>query len=314
MEHDLKWLHRQNRMARCKKHGLHYDPKVARGCILCLKEAPRRVSKPKFLLLLLAILGLSFALFQIFGKKPPPADDGLGIRGLPVSASSGIERIDPEAHRVSILAFEDTLFDRNPSGPSRTRDRLDATGQTLQQEVSRQGKEAIAEFRDDMEGFLELVRAQPVDPARQVQLQKAWTQIRNRHFAEAAWLARAETGAAESQTGASRYRSAGADLESLLRDALADVEPLAGTDDADAWKSFTNRFGGRLESLIDEKPARPRANADAQLLLGYQSFEKALRGARALARRGNPPGDTRQVASALEAAENARRAFEKARE
>lgn len=314
MDQDLKWLHRQNRMVRCKKHGLHYDPKVARGCYLCLKEAPRRVSKPKFLLLLLAILGLSFALFQMFGKKPLPADDSLGIRGLPVNTAGGDSPIDPEAHRVPIQAFEDTLFDPDPSNPSQAQDRLDAAGQTLQLEISRQGAGSADEFRDDMDGFLELVRAQPVDKARQRKLQTAWTQIRRQHFAEASWFGRADPSAAESKAGLSRYRSAGADLETLLRDALRDVEGLVGSDDTGAWKSFTNRFRGRLDAMLEAKPSRPRANADAQLLLGYQSFEEALRGARALAKRGNPPGDTRQIARALEAAEKARRAFDEARE
>ncbi len=58
MSRDDHWIKRRQRAAKCKIHGLHYDPELTSGCTLCRKEGlaalPRK--KPQMLVMLLSML------------------------------------------------------------------------------------------------------------------------------------------------------------------------------------------------------------------------------------------------------------------
>ena len=38
MAEHQSWIERRQRMVRCKTHGLHFDPRLSSGCVLCVKE------------------------------------------------------------------------------------------------------------------------------------------------------------------------------------------------------------------------------------------------------------------------------------
>ena len=53
MPDNNSWAERRQRMVKCKKHGLHYDPEMSTGCTRCLREAAKiRTTRPPQLVLI----------------------------------------------------------------------------------------------------------------------------------------------------------------------------------------------------------------------------------------------------------------------
>lgn len=307
------WIERQQRMVKCRRHGLHYDPKLASGCYLCLKEAAkrRRPTPPKFLVLLLCGLGVALILFRIFGMRQD------GAEGPSVSAASPptvVEKpIDPEPLRRELIAFEEALFQTTP----RTRDELDAvrtrlatTGASLRDALAQRHAGTVAEVSLD-----ELVAAVPrhLSFEHLEQLRERWLRLRRRHLASAPWLA--EGGATESaslrqRASEAQYRSVAFELVGLLQEASAEAAAQSTNPDPAAWRSFIGDWRTRLQGIAEGGLRRPRTDASPNVMLGFDHLGKAFDQALALASSPNPPRNAEGFQRALELAERSQQAFD----
>jgi hypothetical protein len=314
---------RLERMVRCKAHGLHYDPGLRSGCVLCQKEAAKSHARSgaRAPILLLSLLGVVAVLFLIFGRDgDTPA--GVSSEGAETGAATPADRLDPALYRRSIEALETVLF-RTPveSGPDleAARANLATAAGNLSRELRRTGPEVaaaevaadeVAELGDAPEpfGFRELERARD-----------DWLRIRQRHLRSAPWLAAppAAGGAARDRPVRAEFRAHADALVALIQDGASRAATLAGEPPGPerdrGWREFLTDWNGRVEELVRSTPERPGVDAGADLLVAIQQLEGALQQTWTLSRDGSLPRGPDPAArfdEVLRVAERAREAFE----
>lgn len=271
------WVERRQRMVRCKPHGLHYDPELATGCALCLKEAAAKAQParpPQLVIILLCLLGMAFIVFWIFG---PGRDESAGAIDLGVASSSAVavERLDPELFRPRIEAFETALFRLPIQG---TGDLLAVSAETVRS--ARELSEAVLEAAPQrgLELADQVARIGQAMPTDQVILndvllaRSEWLRLRKRHLEPASWFHQ-PTGKAPTEVDLSRvdYGAIASDLRALLTDATQAVET-----GGESWAQTRADLLDRLRGLERRLPRRPDPRADARLLLAIQDLERAL--------------------------------------
>ena len=316
MASNESWIERQQRMVKCRRHGLHYDPKLAGGCYLCLKERAKRrkPSTPKFLLLLSMILGLAVVLYRFFGPDLGPKEEAL--IGLEIEEAAPNRVLDPEDYRNEIQAFEQALFE----APSTTRDelavtsgRIGSTARILRDTLQEHDGDAVAAVAMDA-----LARAIPgtLDFARLEKAREDWLRLRRRHLGSAPWFLEppatvAGGVSAERRAAVAEYRDIASELVLLLQDGNAQALALVSTPDQEAWNTFMDDWRERLREIAARKPKRPRSGASSDVLLGFERLERAFSQARGLANgKSSPQQASGAFQRAYEQAEEAARAFD----
>jgi hypothetical protein len=292
------WLERQRRMVRCKEHGLHYDPKIATGCYLCLKEAARHkiYRRPKFLVLLASALAMALILYAMFGPDQPYDPDSAAPEGLVLGDEDGgpVRRLDPTPYRGAVEALEQAFF-RTPIESSAdlalVGPRLVSTTSSLRTAVGREHPDSpVTRALDNLENEL------PRDSFSFADLESAregWLRLRERYLEEAAFYyrppARSNTRSAAQPASLAEYRTLANDLESLLSDGYYAAQSAIDAGDSTGWQSFAKGWRERFTELAKTRPRQPRPDAEAALLLAYQDLDQALRKADALSRNTRLP-------------------------
>ena len=285
MAEQESWIERRRRMVRCKTHGLHYDPELSSGCVLCLKEwsklVPRRA--PQFTIVLLCILGMAAILYRVFG---PGQTAGAAVIVEEEVAVDG--RLDPEPYRQAIEAIEAGLFapvddgrvlvDAGSSFATGSAD-LSVTIRRLDPE-SAETADLVAALGDaTSEGF---------DFAVLERLREDWLRLRGRRFLPAGWfLVPAMAGTAGDRVLLAEHRELARGLRTLLYEGAAQAQALFdsenGVESGERWQAFAADWHQRIDDLWRDRPPRPSANAATELLIGIQELERAFQRTRALA-------------------------------
>lgn len=322
MADEEHWAQRRQRAAKCKIHGLHYDPRLTSGCALCRKEAPAAPrQRPQMVLMLLSLLGVAVCLYRVFGPDSVRADSETAAPPTtPAAATAAVSgRLAPEPYRASIEAAEQALFHSAATRPLEMGDQIViALGQLQRDLVNRQqGEEAVATLGE----LSDRVTVGPFSLELLASLRDEWTRLRGRTFQSAPWFAvPSRINPSNDRAALVTYRAAADDLFYLLDEGagrarelltppspnLFDREDLARS--REAWRSFRTDWGQRIVDLRRGLPTRPGANADPQVLLATQRLEDAFARVSALAA-GDLPSQT-HVDAAFDAAEQARRSFD----
>ncbi len=313
------WLSRQQRMVKCPKHGLHFDPKMSTGCMRCLKERakirPKR--RPQPLIILVCVLGITIALFRMFGPDLGPQEERL--EGLTVSDSSAERTLEPEPYRQNIESFEAALFDSETTKTSdlevareRIRSAAGLFSEALQQaDADVIAAREVAALVDGLDNsawtFVDLEK-----------LRDQWLRIRRRHFDDADWYhspatSRRSVGATQ-RASLAEYRDIADELASLLRQGSSEVSGMSSeaNERAASWRDFADDLNTRLRDIAARQPSRPRADSDSLLLVAFQNLERAFNSARSLGASKTPPPDASRFDEALRVAEDAVQGFEDA--
>lgn len=319
MSSNEDWLSRQQRMVKCPKHGLHFDPKMSTGCMRCLKERakirPKR--RPQPLIILACVLGITIALFRIFGPDLGPQEERL--EGLSIEDASAAQILEPGPYRRNIESFETILFDAETSkspdlevARGRIRSAVNQLSEALQAgDADAIATREVALLADGLgtDGWtfvdLETLRDQ-------------WLRIRRRHFVDADWYHRPaasqRSAAASQRASLAEYRDIAEELAGLLRQGSSEISSMAdeSTQRVQSWQGFADDLNARLQDIASRQPSRPRADSDSQLLVAFQSLERAFNMARSLGASKAPPPDSSRFEDALRIAEDAVRGFEDA--
>lgn len=310
------WIERRQRVLRCKAHGLHYDPKLASGCTLCLKDKagapPQRA--PHFTTILLCVLGMSIVLFQIFGPQQS-AEGGVGT--VPQEVAVEVTRWAPDPYRPWIRALETDLFRRVGDD-----DTLAATGVSVAT-VARSLGEAVREREPEggyalADAVTGLGSAAGEDLTFQglERLRDDWLRIRRRYFRPAPWFAEPEIrGSQAERVTAARLSALASRLEALIQEGAVEVQMYAESagqpDRNERFEGFLAEWRQRLEETWNDRPPTPGSRADPRILVAAQGLEQAFRQVQALSSdagfvRGTQPaarfnGILRQVETAQSA-------------
>ena len=318
MDPNVNWIERQQRMVRCRKHGLHYDPKMASGCYLCVKEAAKRrkPSAPKFLVLLLCLFGMALVLFRIFGPKLGPEEEALV--GLEIDNPEVNRTLDPEDYRSEVTAFERALFEGSTSSLDDLRlasGQIRSSARILRTTLEDQDGDSVGAiaFSDLEQSIPEAMAFADLE-----RLRDDWLRLRNRHLGRADWFhspaGRSQGASAEQRAAVAEYNDISRSLLDLLQDGNAQALALAGQASNDEWRGFMDDWRERLGEIAARKPRRPRSGADPQVLIGFERLEKAFGQARSVAGSNASPQQAAGVfQQAASQAEEAVAAFDQAR-
>ncbi|NJL26665.1 MAG: hypothetical protein HC897_01725, partial [Thermoanaerobaculia bacterium] len=232
------WVERQQRLVRCKIHGLHYDPKLTSGCIICRKQEQPKRRSPQLAIMLLLLLGIVFVFLQLLTPwlKQPSAETGPAIaeieaQSAETQAPGRPPRLEPQPFRGAIEALEGALFRPQTPDLSEIDDQVAAAGSRLSEELQRGGGDMGLAAAASIDSLLErwqtsLGTLQDVEKAR-----SQWIESRDRFFEEAPWYSHlsSDVGRVERVTLLA-YREVAAEAEALIADGLAQIQ--AERDDA----------------------------------------------------------------------------------
>lgn len=270
MSEQSTWTQRRRRLVRCKKHDLHFDPSMTSGCALCRKEEPLANHKgPQLLVLLLALLGVAFAAYQIF--KPNAATDT--PRTTP--SLSTLERtalvLDAEKYRAPITAFEQALFQSNAADfallAQQIGDAANRLSNTLRQQGSGQGTDLAGQIDRLTEGF----EASPLTLPKLESTRRGWRELRSRHFDFAPWMhSAARAGQDNEQANVLALRSIAEQLLNLTWEGNSQAQS------GDPWADWSVQWRQRILDLRQTLPSRPGTGVGASTLLGFQQLEESF--------------------------------------
>jgi hypothetical protein len=325
MADEEHWAQRRRRVAKCKVHGLHYDPRLTSGCTLCRKEGlgaePRQ--KPQTVLMLLSLLGVAVILFRMFGPgsavRADSAATAPAATAAPAAPGAASSRLDPEPYRAAIAALEQALFKGSAASLPEMSDQVYHGLAQLRRDLveRREGEDAAVALDEIGERIID----QGLSIESLARVREEWIRLRARTFRPAPWFVvpsrvAALTDRAELMT----YRAAADDLYALLgegaeraRQLLTPstpnfVDPKEVALNQETWRGYRADWRRRIVELRRQLPARPAASADPQVLLATQRLEQAFAQVSALAAGDLPAGE--RVGAAFDAAEQARRSFD----
>lgn len=325
MADDKHWIERRQRAAKCKVHGLHFDPRLTSGCVLCRKEgvnpAPRE--KPQFVVMLLSLLGIAVVLYRIFGPGDVTADtpDSEGeVEAAAFVASAS--KLDADRYRGAIQQVDQALFETPAADLGVTSDQVvTALGQLsreLNQDPSPKSRAAV-EALDELSGR---VSGATLDFGFLQVIREDWDRFRREHFGTELWYVRlAAIDERTDRAALTTYRDVAADLSSLMDEgtnrAVEAATPLAPNvidpefqaRKLEEWRGFQSDWRRQIEGLKSRLPSRPDANTDPRILLAAQRLEQAFSQAASLASASGLPAPDR-VEDAFDAVEQARQSFE----
>lgn len=324
MTNEEHWAQRRQRAAKCKIHGLHYDPRLTSGCTLCRKEGLEAVprQKPQLVLMLLSLLGVAVILYRMFGPESALRADNATTAAVPgptVAAAAALSRLDPEPYRASIEAVERALFQSSAASLPEMSDQIVNALRQLQRGLDdrQEGEDAVAALDELSESLVD----QELSLERLSSVREEWLRLRARTFLYAGWFVVPSRVASRFDRAAlMAYRGATGDLFALLDEGAARAQELATLSTPNlvdpkeqarnqaTWRSFGSEWRQRIVDLRRQLPARPMASADPQVLLATQRLEQAFAQVSALAA-GDLPAQPR-IDAAFDAAEQARQSFD----
>ena len=279
-----EWSERRQRIVRCKAHGLHYDPELASGCTLCLKESAKAPSQraPQFTILLLCVLGMAVVLFQIFGHRvgseTAPANTFAGGR-------SGSSLLAPGDYQPLIQALERDLFGKigDDLALATARASLATAARNLSAAVAeaepssetlRLGAEAVAGLAPPAEGDFGFDQLES--------LRGEWLRLRQRLFEPAPWFTTPERqGSRDARVSVAEDNVLASRLRVLFEEGAAEAQAYADSSDLPDRDTLLEEFRAewrqRLADTWNERPPRPESAADPRVLIAIQNLEQAFK-------------------------------------
>lgn len=277
---NIDWLEKRRRAARCKLHGLHYDPSMTSGCILCRKEGLLREKPkgPQLIMLLLALLGMSIAIFQIY---KPVTDTVRNAFGEPESEAQEapppprLDKIDPAPLQPELQRFERALLTPPSDELSGIRDDLSTAGQILTLRLSELRSPLGLQIAEELTGLLQTIDPTPVDLAKVTEIRQGWFEIRARRFESAPWFLSPATGSDLDRVQLVVYREIANDLQVLI-DGVQRAQATSSAVEPPAADELLRSWQVELDELQQRFPERPSPSIDAEILLIFQQLERAL--------------------------------------
>lgn len=323
MARDKDWVERRQRAAKCKLHGLHFDPRLTSGCVLCRKEgvtAPPR-EKPQLVVMLLSLLGIAVVLYRIFGPGDLTAETETAVEEGPAFVVSS-SRLDPEDYRSAIEEVERAFFETPASDLGVMGDQIAGALARLVEELNRHPSPKSDEAAAALEDMSRRIIGVPLDLAYLQELRREWERLRRQHFGSELWFVTLSTiDESTDRAALTTYRDVASDLYSLLGEGTARAvdasTPLApNTVDPDyqarkleEWRLFQSGWRQEIDSLKDRLPRRPDTDTDPRILLATQRLEHAFSQASSLASLEGMPAP-RRVEDAVETVRRALQSFE----
>ena len=324
MADDQDWTKRRQRVAKCKIHGLHFDPELTSGCVLCRKEglAAEPRTRPQLVVLLLTLLGLVVVLSRFFDTRasvlaPSVSDD------VPEAAAAAParDRLDPEAYRPALEAVERAIFETPAQDLDTMRDQFSYSLRRLNRQLNATPEAPTAATVAAVDDLGERLYLQPFDLEVIRDHRQAWIELRERHFDRALWFkVAARIDPRTDRVALTTYQQVVTDLLSLLDEGSSRAQELSQpaapnfTDPEDEaqkreeWSLFQADWQARMKALRGQLPDRPSAAADPKILAAAQRLESLFARLPSLGGSGIPAaGQIDQVAAS---AEETRRSFE----
>ncbi len=270
MSQETNWTQRRRRLVRCKKHDLHFDPGMTSGCALCRKEEPLAHHKgPQILVLLLALLGVAVAAYQMF--KPRPGEPGPARAPSIVALERGSQVLDPEKYRVPLMEFESVLFSADSANFDQLTLRLGDAANSLSSALHRQGNRHSESVAGQIESLTADFDSTPMNLTRLQSTRQRWRSLRQRHFDYAPWLHNAKTARRDSeQTQLLALRNTAEQLLDLA------WEGNSQATDGDNWATWSSDWRQRIVDLRQDMPDRPGPSSAASTLLGFQELSRSI--------------------------------------
>jgi len=270
MSQETNWTQRRRRLVRCKKHDLHFDPDMTSGCALCRKEDPLAHHKgPQILILLLALLGVAFAAYQMF--KPRAGESGPARAPSIVALERGSQVLDPEKFRAPLMEFEAALFSADSANFDQLTRQLGDTANSLSSALRRQSSNHSKSLAEQIETLTAGFDSAPLNLARLQSTRQRWRKLRQRYFDYAPWLHNAKTARRDNEkTQLLAFRNT---AEQLLDLAWEGNSRAAAGDD---WATWSSTWRQRIVDLRQGMPGRPRPSSAASTLLGFQELGRSI--------------------------------------
>lgn len=297
------WIERQQRLVRCKIHGLHYDPKLTSGCSICRKQAQPKRRSPQLAILLLLVLGIVFVGLQLLTPwlESSKVEAGLDTRTAVADTARGrsparAPRLDPEVYRGGIESIEAVFFQPQTSDLAEIRDQLTSAGQRLSRDLESTPGESATAAAATLDGLVErwlasVTTRQDLDRAR-----SQWIEARDRTFEEAPWFGYPTSDSGQVDRAALvAYRDVAAEIEALSAEGLGQIPaesadaaapagiPAMSPEQLAAERQWWGEWRRRVDELPAQLPERPGTRASAQVLAAVAQLEQALHQLRQLA-------------------------------
>ena len=277
---NIDWLERRRRAARCKIHGLHYDPSMTSGCILCRKEGLLREKPkgPQLIMLLLALLGLAVVAFQIYG---PVARTVSGLTSRPAVSENPTKRspgatpkIDPETLRTPLERFETAILSPRSDRVDDIRYEILTSTQRLAQHVQQIQTPYGQDAASDLSALAGMIDSGNFDLQALEKVRKKWFQTRADNFQPAVWFQAPKQGDAPDRAKVAIYREIATELQAIISDGAQNIGEQP--PDSDTWNSLRSVWTAKVQSLSQRLPERPGTATDVQLLFAVQTLEQSL--------------------------------------
>ncbi len=291
---------------KCEMHGLHFNPDLTDGCVLCAREARSGAARRGVRGALVALLaaGLLVASFQLSspdfkggGDSSNPLRGGLDVFAAgPSRASSRNLGLDPEPYREVISQIESVLYKRSRPTLAELQQTAMA-GRDLSDRIQRRenpvvaGQVVLKVLAWSSRSFEVGAGYASPDVAR---ARVGWEQIRDSAFLNAAWFRSGEA-APEAEPEVTRPA-----VDPAVARALADVgndifhlisvgkpesdsiDEVRGVGDPGAaetirrWERWREDWTRRVQRTAAKMPDPPDPSGDLNLALAYQKMNSAL--------------------------------------
>ncbi len=320
MSRDDHWTKRRQRAAKCKIHGLHYDPELTSGCTLCRKEGlaaqPRK--KPQMLVMLLSMLAIAVILYRVFGPGAIRAE-ATPVDAEPAAAAVAT-RLDPERYRLTIQAVDRALYETPAANLAMMNEQIRIAFLRLSDRLVGAESALSLAAADAVNALASLAETNTFSLETLQQMRADWALARSRHFTRAPWFLYPGKGDDRTDRAAlAAYRDVASGLLSLadegwsLAEVLESPPPDNASRDEDAereqWQSVQTDWRERLTELRQQLPGRPDASADPRILVATQRLEQAFLSLSSLAAAEKLPGLDR-IDQTLASAEQAQQSFD----
>ena len=296
-----EWVARRREKAKCKIHGLHYDPQLTSGCALCRKEGlaaePRK--KPQLVVMLLALLGVAVVAYRMFGPGSMLFDGSFTVAAETDAPEAAVDRpavaplLDPERHRGELESVQGVF-----SGVERdlltVRDGLISAFAGLEGALrSRQPTSRGLKAAEELGAWRRRLAEMPPTLQDLRQARQRWVLFEQRYFRPASWLARPVAEDSSDPLVLTAYHGSTQRLLSLLDEGVNEAQRLTdsgeilsdaappGSPEAETlrredWSRYLAEWRDRLAQTRRNLPPRPGAETNSALLLAAQKLEEAL--------------------------------------
>ncbi|MEM1202369.1 MAG: hypothetical protein AAGN66_04000 [Acidobacteriota bacterium] len=276
------------------------------------RRAQRRIEKryrridvedrrsPHGFVVLLCLLGMALVAFYLFGPKlvfedDVEVDDFARVGPEDAGAAAEVDVVlDPSPFRDPLVSLEDALFDVPAASDGSWRavaEEVAVASDQMVDALRRGGEPSQLNAADELRAMTSGARSADFDFEGLSDLRGAWFTWRRETFTAAPWLKGAPALRQDRDPAfGAAYRQAALDLQTLVEDALTEIELVADPEDPtpgadarrgrqEAWRAFAEGWTADVDRLRSALPDRPDPSSPTGLLSAVArlrtSFERA---------------------------------------